>query len=687
MRMEPTAELTSDGAGAPPQRATARSLGTLRALAPFVAPYWRQIALALLFLLLASLTTLALPYVVRLLVDRGLALPSDVGIGQRLIAIRHQFGWLFVNAIALAAFTSARFYMVTWIGERVTADLRQAVYSHVLRQSPQFFETLKTGEVLSRLTTDTTVIQNAVGSSVSMGLRNTVLFVGALALLVAASPRLMLTVAGVITLVVAPAVIIGRRVRRLSRASQDRIADTSGIAGEVLNAIPVVQSFTQEQAEAQRFSRANEAAFATSIRRTRTRALLTAFVIIGAFGSLLYGLHNGVQGVLNGAISAGQLSQIALYIMLAASSVAVLAEVWGDLLRAAAATERLSELLQTHPQIADPAQPRELPPATHPHPRPLSHSVGEGSQTALSRSVGEESQTTLSRSVGEESQTTLSRSVGGGSQTTLSRSVGEGSQTILSREAGEGRVRDAGLRVDLQQVTFAYPSRPGRPVIDDLSLVIEAGQSVALVGPSGAGKSTIFQLLQRFYDVSDGSVLIGGVDVRQVRLADLRSRIAVVPQEAVIFAGTVLDNIRYGRSGATLEEALAAARAAHVEEFVGQLPQRYDTYVGERGLRLSGGQRQRVAIARAILKDAPLLLLDEATSSLDAESERAVQLALQAAMRGRTTIVIAHRLATVQRADRIFVLDHGEIVDSGSHAELVARAGLYSRLAALQFSL
>ncbi len=605
-----------------------RRLGTLRALWPFIVPYGRQIAVALLFLLLASLTTLALPYAVRMLVDRGLALPSDVGIAQRLIAVQHQFGWLFVNAVGLAAFTAARFYMVTWIGERVTADLRQAVYAHVLRQSPQFFETLKTGEVLSRLTTDTTVIQNAVGSSVSMGLRSSVLFVGALAMLVATSPRLMLTVAGVIALVVAPALIIGRRVRRLSRASQDRIADTSGIAGEVLNAIPVVQSFTQEQAEAQRFHRANEAAFLTSIRRTRTRALLTAFVIVGVFGSLLNGLHNGVRGVLAGTITAGQLSEIALYITLAASSVAMLAEVWGDLLRAAAATERLSELLATRPAIADPVAPRELLPLAgeDPHPRPLSHGVGEG------------------------------------------------------------RVR-TGLRVDLQEVSFAYPSRPGRNVFDDLSLVIDAGQTVALVGPSGAGKSTIFQLLQRFYEVSRGSVLVGGIDVRQLRLSDLRGRIAVVPQEPVIFSGTVLDNIRYGRSGASLQEALAAGQAAHVEEFVGQLPQRYDTFVGERGLRLSGGQRQRIAIARAILKNAPLLLLDEATSSLDAESERAVQQALKTAMQGRTTIVIAHRLATVQRADRIFVLDHGVIVDSGSHAELAARAGLYSRLAALQFSL
>jgi ATP-binding cassette subfamily B protein len=641
VRMDLRAGQTGSSAPLPTDRTPARHLGTLRALLPFITPYRRQIAAALLLLVLASITTLVLPYAVRMLVDSGRMLPANAGVGERLVAMRGQFVWLYATVIALAAFSSARFYMVTWIGERVTADLRQAVYSHVLRQSPQFFETLKTGEVLSRLTNDITVIQNAVGSSISLGLRNSVLLVGALALLIATSPRLMLIVAGVIALVVAPALIIGRRVRRLSRASQDRIADTSGIAGEVLNAIPVVQSFTQEQAEAERFSHANEAAFATSIRRTRTRALLTAFVILGVFGSLLYGLHEGVRDVMEGRITFGQLSQIALYITLVASSVATLAEVWGDLLRAAAATERLSELLATRPQIADPPAARELPSGGVPHPRPLSR---------------------VDRGRAEPDR-------------------------ALSREAGEGQYEVAGLRVDLQEVTFAYPSRPGRPVIDDLSLIIEAGQTVALVGPSGAGKSTIFQLLQRFYDVSDGSVLVGGVDVRRLRLADLRGRIAVVPQEPVIFSGTVLDNIRYGRPGATVEEALAAGRAAHVEEFVGQLPQRYDTYVGERGLRLSGGQRQRVAIARAILKNAPLLLLDEATSSLDAESERAVQLALEAAMRGRTTIVIAHRLATVQRADRIFVLDHGAIVDSGSHAELVARAGLYSRLAALQFSL
>ncbi len=582
-------------------------LRPLRALLPVLVRYRAQIAIALLFLVLAAASTLALPYAVRLLVDGGLALPST-DVGGRLAAIREHFLLLFGVAVALGTFTAARFYMVTWIGERVTTDLRQAVYAHVLQQSPQFFETLKTGEVLSRLTTDTTVIQNAVGSSISMGLRNSVLFVGGLAMLIATSPRLMLTVAGIIVAVVLPAVLIGRRVRKLSRASQDRIADTSGIAGEILNAIPVVQSFTQEAAETARFSVANEQAFATSIRRTGLRSMLTAFIIIGVFGSLLWGLYGGVQAVMAGRITAGQLSQTALYIAVVASSVAVLAEVWGELLRAAGATERLMELLEARSAVADPAAPKSLPPAS------------------------------------------------------------------------------GGLRVEFDAVRFTYPSRPQHPVLDGLTLAIDPGQTVALVGPSGAGKTTIFQLLQRFYDIDAGRLTVDGIELRALRLADLRARIAVVPQEPVIFSGTVLENIRYGRADASDDEALAAARAAFVDEFVRKLPDGYATFVGERGLRLSGGQRQRVAIARAMLKNAPLLLLDEATSALDAESERAVQAALQVAMQGRTTIVIAHRLATVQRVDRIFVLDHGRIVDAGTHAQLSGRGGLYARLAALQFA-
>jgi len=585
----------------------ATRLRPLRALLPFVGRYRPQIALALLFLVLAAASTLALPYAVKLLVDGGLALPA-ADTGARLAAIRGHFLGLFGVALALGVFTAARFYMVTWIGERVTADLRQAVYTHVLQFSPQFFETLKTGEVLSRLTTDTTVIQNAVGSSISMGLRNAVLFVGGLAMLVATSPGLMLTVAAIIVLVVLPMIVIGRRVRRLSRASQDRIADTSGIAGEILNAIPVVQSFTQEAAEARRFGEANEQAFAASIRRTGVRSLLTAFVIVGVFGSLLYGLYGGVQRVIAGEISAGQLSQTALYIAVVAGSVAVLAEVWGELLRAAGATERLMELLGARSAVADPPQPRPLPAST------------------------------------------------------------------------------GGLRIEFDAVRFAYPSRRQQPVLDALTLAIEPGENVALVGPSGAGKTTVFQLLQRFYDIDVGSLRVDGIELRELRLAELRARIAVVPQEPVIFSGTVLENIRYGRADATEEQALAAARAAFVEEFVRGLPDGYATFVGERGLRLSGGQRQRVAIARAMLKDAPLLLLDEATSALDAESERAVQAALQTAMAGRTTIVIAHRLATVQRADRIFVIEAGRIVDAGTHTALAARGGLYARLAALQFA-
>ena len=599
---------TPAGAAAAAEVPTARKLRPLRNLLPYLKPYKLQIGLALLFLIGAAAATLALPAAIRVLVDGGLMLPGGTPQEIKLDAVGDRFLLLFAASVALGIFTSARFYMVTWIGERVTTDLRQAVYAHVLTQSPQFFETLKTGEVLSRLTTDTTVIQNAVGSSVSMGLRSVVMGSGALALLLATNPRLVLTVLAVLVVVVLPSLVIGRRVRKLSRASQDRIADASGIAAEVLNAIPIVQSFVQERAEAARFSVSNEQAFSTAVRRTRTRAMLTAFLIVGVFAFLLWSLYGGVQAVVAGRTTAGVLSQTALYIALIASSVAVLAEVWGDLLRASGATERLMELLDASSPIADPAAPQPLPP------------------------------------------------------------------------------KGAGVRVQFDAVHFAYPSRPTHDVLQGLDVAIEPGQTVALVGPSGAGKTTVFQLLQRFYDVTGGAIRLDGVDLRAASLDELRARIAVVPQEAVIFSGTLLDNIRYGRSDATEAQARAAAEAAFVDEFVARLPEGYASQVGERGVRLSGGQRQRIAIARAMLKNAPLLLLDEATSALDAASERIVQAALERAMEGRTTIVIAHRLATVQRADRIVVLDHGRVVDAGSHAELVARGGLYAQLAALQFA-
>jgi len=591
-----------------PVATPARKLRPLRSLLPYLRPYRGRIALAALFLLCAAAATLAVPAAIRVLVDGGLMLPGSTPTDVRIDAVGDRFMLLFAACVALGVFTAARFYTVTWLGERVTADLRQAVYAHVLTQSPEFFETLKTGEVLSRLTTDTTVIQNTVGSSISMGLRSAVMGAGALALLLASQPALVLTVVAVVVGVVAPAVVVGRRVRKLSRASQDRIADASGIAGEVLGAIPVVQSFRQEQAETRRFAESNEQAFRTAVRRTRTRALLTAFLIVGIFGFLLWSLYGGVQAVLAGRMTAGALSQTALYIGLIASSAAVLAEVWGDLLRAAGATERLMELLDTRSPIADPARPRALPPA------------------------------------------------------------------------------GAGVELTFDAVRFAYPSRSDVEVLRGLSFTVACGHTVALVGPSGAGKTTVFQLLQRFYDVSGGSIALDGIDLREASLADLRARIALVPQEPVIFSGSLLENIRYGRREATDDEVRAAAAAAFVDEFVERLPDGYATEVGERGVRLSGGQRQRIAIARAMLKNAPLLLLDEATSSLDAASERVVQAALERAMHGRTTLVIAHRLATVQRADRILVLDQGRLADAGTHAELIARGGLYAQLAALQFT-
>jgi ATP-binding cassette subfamily B protein len=582
----------------------ARQVRSLSGLLPFLVPYRGRIALAVLFLVLAALATLAFPIALKSLIDQGLVATDP---GERIMALREHFFALFGVGAALGAFSAGRFYMVTWLGERVTADLRNAVYAHVVQQSPEFFETTQTGEVLSRLTTDTTLVQTVVGSSLSMGLRNTVMGLGAMVMLVITNPYVMSQVLGTLVLVVLPSLYLGRRVRKLSRASQDRVADSSAIAAEVLNAIPVVQSYVQEQREARRFEASTESAFDTARRRTRVRAFLVAFIITATFGALLWGLYQGTQAVLDGKMSAGHLAQTVVLVTILISSVAVLSEVYGDLLRAAGATERLMELLATRSPIESPALPRPLP-ATR-----------------------------------------------------------------------------GGSSVALHRVSFRYPSRPHQAALVHIDLQVQPGETVALVGPSGAGKSTVFQLLLRFYDASEGTVSIDAVPVREIALDDLRQRIGIVPQDSVIFSADALENIRYGRPQASDDEVIAAAQAAFAHDFITALPEGYRTFLGERGVRLSGGQRQRISIARAILKNPPLLLLDEATSALDAESERMVQAALESAMRDRTTLVIAHRLATVQRADRIVVLEAGQIVETGTHAQLSAAGGLYARLAALQF--
>ena len=600
-----TADARSPGATAAPA-AQRSSLSVLRALWPFMAPYRGRVAVAAIALLVAAAATLVVPLAFRQMIDVGFAARA---VASERASVNLWFLALFAVAAVLALGTALRFYSVSWLGERVTADLRHAVYRQVLRQDARFFETLKTGEVLSRLNTDTTLIQTLVGTSISLGLRNALLFAGALVMLIVTSPQLASIIVGLLLLVVLPILVFGRRVRRLSRASQDALADSGALAGETLNAIQIVQAYAREPLEAQRFGTSTESAFASAIRRVRARSLLTALAIVLVFGAIVFVLWLGAHAVLEGRLTAGLLTQFILYAALVAGATGAIAEVLGDVQRAAGATERLLELLDAEPAIRAPERPERLAPS--------------------------------------------------------------------------GR----GARLAFESVTFSYPSRPGECALDRVTLDVSPGETVALVGPSGAGKTTLFQLLLRFHDPLAGAIRIDGIDLHRLDPADLRGAIGLVSQDSVVFSADAMENIRYGRLDAADAEVIEAARAAHAHEFIEKLPEGYRTFLGERGVRLSGGQRQRIAIARALLKNPPLLLLDEATSALDAESERAVQDALERAMRGRTTLVIAHRLATVAGADRIVVLEHGRVVEAGTHIELVRRGGLYARLAAMQFDL
>ncbi len=581
------------------ERPASRDLRQLRAFLRFLRPYKKVIAAALVALVIAAAAVLAIGQAIRRLVDFGFASGGEVFLDA-------YFAALFGVVVVLAAATYGRFYLVSWLGERVAADLRRAVHDHVIGLSPAFFEVTRSGEVISRLTTDTTLIQTVVGSRASIAMRNLLLFIGGAIMLTVTSPWLTGLVFLIVPAVVLPIVVFGRRVRRLSRESQDRVADLGARAGESLNGIQTVQAFCHEDIDRERFGDCSEAAFRTAIRRTRARALLTAMVILFVFGAVDAVMWIGAHDVSGGGMTAGELTAFVFYAVVVAGAVGALSEAWGDLQQAAGAAERLMELLAVKPMIAAPAKPRPLP---------------EPARGALT----------------------------------------------------------------FESVTFHYPSRPDASALEDFSMTVGVGETVALVGPSGAGKTTVFQLILRFYDPQAGRITMDGVDLAATRPEELRARIGLVAQEPVIFGADAWENIRYGRPEASDEEVRAAADAAAASEFLDRLPDGFASFLGERGVRLSGGQRQRIAIARALLRNPAVLLLDEATSALDAESERLVQAALERLMAGRTTLVIAHRLATVLKADRIAVMDRGRVVTLGNHGELIRRGGLYARLAALQF--
>ena len=580
------------------ERPVSRDMKPLRAVFPFLAPYKVKLCLAAFYLLVAAAAALGIPVALRAVIDYGFS-------SERVGSIDLYFLDLLLLAAAYAIFAALRFYTVMWIGERVVADIRNKVYAHVVTLSPSFYETTRTGEVLSRLTTDTTLVQTVFGAGMSIALRSAVMLTGAFVMLFITSPKLTSLLFLLLPLVVMPVLIYGKKVRKLSRASQDKIADLSGLADEALNSIHIIQAYTLEKFQSHRFGQATERAFETASGRIMMSSMLSAAIVLTAFSAIVCVLWIGAREVISGAMTPGTLGQFLLYATFVAGTTMALGEVWSDVQRAAGAMERLLELLQSRSNVMSPAEP-------------VAFAVNEGGLT-------------------------------------------------------------------IENVIFNYPSRPDSPSLQEFTLKINAGETIALVGPSGAGKSTVFQLLMRFYDPRNGRIVLDGVDIRNAGLTALRNRIGIVPQNTVLFAASAMENIRLGRLDATDEEVYAAARAAVADEFIRKLPEGYDTFLGEKGARLSGGQQQRIAIARAILKNPPVLLLDEATSSLDAESEKLVQEALEHLMKGRTTLVIAHRLATVKKVDRIVVMAEGKIVDEGNHEQLLRANGLYARLAELQF--